>query len=211
MVLRMTDGVESGRTVFISYSHKNSVWMDRLRVHLSALQMQNVLDVWVNTDIETGEDWKPEIIKALNNCSVAILLVTAEFLTSNFILTEEVPELLRRRHEEGLTVYPVICEPCPWKRIDWLAKMKLQPKDGKELSGFPRHGRLKELANIAEAIADIIGDAGTARFPFPGCARAGCLGTRTGRYCELLPVLLVETPHHNRRAFWSGDRDGEAG
>lgn len=157
---RMTDGANSGRTVFISYSHKNSVWMNRLHVQLSALQMNDVLDVWVDTDIATGDDWKPEIEKALGDCSVAILLVTAEFLTSNFILTEEVPELLRRRHGEGITVYPVICEPCPWKKIGWLSKMQLKPAEGKPLSGFSRrHQWLTELSNIAEAVADIIGDA----------------------------------------------------
>ena len=110
-------------TVFISYSHKDEVWKERLSTQLRVLQMQGELDVWDDRRIEAGEDWHPEIETAMAQASVAILMVSADFLTSNFILGEEVPRLLERRHNEGLRVFPVIVRPCQWKQVKWLARM----------------------------------------------------------------------------------------
>ena len=51
----------SSPSVFISYSHKDEEWKDRLVIHLKVLQMQNVLDVWDDRRIEAGDDWRAEI------------------------------------------------------------------------------------------------------------------------------------------------------
>jgi hypothetical protein len=83
-------------TVFISYSHKDEEWKDRLVTQLGVLEQEGILDLWDDRRIEAGEDWKPEIEQAINRASVAILMISANFLTSKFILSEEVPVLLTR-------------------------------------------------------------------------------------------------------------------
>ena len=89
-------------SVFISYSQKDEEWKDRLVTHLGVLEQAGILDLWEDRRIEAGDDWKPEIEKAINKATVAILMISANFLTSKFILGEEVPKLLERREKEGV-------------------------------------------------------------------------------------------------------------
>ncbi len=143
-------------TVFISYSHTDEAWKDRLVTQLGVLQQEGLLDSWDDRRIEAGEDWKPKIEQALDAASVAVLLVSANFLTSQFILHEEVPRLLQRRAEQGVRIFPVIVRPCAWKQVGWLSRLKVYPKDGRPLSGGTDYQIDADLAAIAEEIANLV-------------------------------------------------------
>ncbi|MCZ7361108.1 MAG: toll/interleukin-1 receptor domain-containing protein, partial [Candidatus Methanoperedens sp.] len=80
-------------SVFISYSHKDEIWKDRLVTHLGVLEQEGLLDLWDDRRIGAGEDWEREIQKAMAKASVAVLLISADYLNSKFILGEEVPTL----------------------------------------------------------------------------------------------------------------------
>ncbi len=110
--------------VFISYSHKDTPFKDRLMTHLAAFRKENSLDLWHDKMIGVGEDWRGEIGKALKRADAAILLISADFLASDFISHREVPLFLERRAGEGLRMIPVIIRPCPWKKITWLSAMR---------------------------------------------------------------------------------------
>jgi hypothetical protein len=142
--------------VFICYSHKDEAWKNRLMSHLGVLQHEGYLDIWDDTRIEAGDDWYPEIQKAIGSANVAIMLISADFLTSKFILTEEVPRLLERRKNEGLHVFPVIFKPCAWQHIQWLTRMQARPKDGRVISGGDEHQIDTDLAAIADEIISIM-------------------------------------------------------
>jgi len=146
-------------TVFISYSHKDEDWKDRLVTHLGVMQQEAILDLWDDRRIGAGENWYQEIQVAMDAASVAVLMVSANFLTSNFILREEVPRLLKRRKEDGMRIFPVIIRPCAWKQVKWLTQMNLRPKDGKPISRGDEHQIDTDMAAIANEIADIIGHA----------------------------------------------------
>lgn len=117
--------------VFISYSHDDEAWKDRLVAQLGVLQQQHLLETWDDRQIAAGDNWQPHIELAM--AQVAVLLISASFLTSQFILGTEVPELLRRRAAQGLRVIPLIIKPCAWSRVDWLNKLQARPTDGKPL------------------------------------------------------------------------------
>lgn len=140
-------------SVFISYSHKDEEWKDRLITHLGVLEQEGILDLWDDRRIEVGEDWKPEIEKAINQASIAILMISANFLTSKFILSEEVPKLLARREKEGVRVIPLIVKPCAWTQVKWLSKIQARPKDGKPLSARRAPQADADLAAFANEIA----------------------------------------------------------
>jgi hypothetical protein len=80
-------------SVFLSYSHKDEVWKDRLKTHLGVLD----LETWDDRRIEAGANWFEEIQDAMAHASVAVLLISADFLTSRFIRGEEVPTGRRLR------------------------------------------------------------------------------------------------------------------
>lgn len=143
-------------TVFISYSHQDEEWKDRLVTHLGVLRQQGALEVWDDRRIEVGTDWHPEIEHTINAASVAVLMVSANFLTSNFILSEEVPRFFQRRLREGLRIFPVIIKPCAWKEVKWLSSIQIRPKDGRPLSSGNENQIDTDLAAIAEEIARIV-------------------------------------------------------
>ena len=138
--------------IFISYSHQDEAWKERVVRHLRVLEPVDV-DTWDDRRIAAGTGWEEEIGNAIATCDVALLLISAHFLTSRFILGQEVPPLLQRREEQGIRVIPVIVSPCVWDRIPWLKSIQARPKDGKPLSGMSGHDADAALAALAEEIA----------------------------------------------------------
>ncbi len=141
--------------VFISYSHADEAWKDRLVKHLGVLEAEGVLETWDDRRIGLGEDWFPAIEAAIDKARVAVLLVSADFLTSKFIRGTEVPRFLERRRA-GLRVIPVIVHPCAWQAVDWLAQIQCRPKDGRPLSTGRKLKAEADLAALALEIRDLL-------------------------------------------------------
>jgi len=127
------------RKIFISYSHKDEKWKNRLVEHLDVFRMQGVWEVWHDRRIKAGDEWNPKIENAINSADAAILLISHHFLASKFILEKEVPLLLERKHEGKIEIFPLIVKACPWDAFGWLKSMQLCPTDGKALSSFSDH------------------------------------------------------------------------
>jgi hypothetical protein len=149
-------------TIFISYSHKDEDWKDRLVTQLAVLERQGHVDLWDDTRIGAGAQWYENIQKSMAAAKAVVLLVSANFLTSNFILTEEVPRLLQRRKEEGLAIFPVIVKPCAWQTVEWLSQMQVRPKKGKPLSSHASSKKDEALAQIVTEVYERFKSASTA-------------------------------------------------
>jgi hypothetical protein len=80
--------------IFISYSHKDEKWKDKLVEQLRVLELEGYCSLWDDRKIEMGVDWFPEIEKALQDADIAVMLISAHFLTSKFIRDQEVPRIL---------------------------------------------------------------------------------------------------------------------
>jgi predicted nucleotide-binding protein len=98
--------------VFVSYSHRDWTWLERLKVHLALLQRRGVVHVWSDTRIEVGAQWRDEIEAALTESRVAVLLITPDFLASEFVWNEEMPKILAHK-EEGMLLLPLIASHAP--------------------------------------------------------------------------------------------------
>ncbi len=153
----MADSGNHPKRIFISYSHQDEAWKERLHTHLKVLEQQNLLAVWEDRQIAAGNDWFPEIEQALNSSQVAILLISADFLSSKFILGEEVPRLLKRRKEEGLRIIPLMIGHCAWEAIDWLCSIQGRPLDNKPLADLSKTKRDKCLKDLALEIHNWVG------------------------------------------------------
>ncbi len=110
--------------VFISYSKKDTKWLDSLRVHLSFLEREYKFTIWEDSKIEVGADWRVEINKAINSTKVAILMVSANFLSSEFINNEELPALLTAAKEEGAHIFPIIISHCMFSDVDAISRFQ---------------------------------------------------------------------------------------
>jgi hypothetical protein len=142
------------RTVFISYSHKDEAWKDKLLPQLRALEQAGVdMKVWQDRQIDAGAAWYPEIQEAMADAAVAVLLISADFLASGFCIKEEVPFLLERQEKQGMLLIPVLIRKCPWKTHRWLAERQMLPRDGKCVSiDFPGDHADGVFSDVAERV-----------------------------------------------------------
>src|SRR5262245_14175676 len=93
------------KPVFISYSHKDAKWLEKLRQFLRPLEEQELIRVWDDTEIRPGADWLGEIRNALESARVAVFLVSQDFLASPFIRDKELPTLIEAAANRGCQIF----------------------------------------------------------------------------------------------------------
>jgi hypothetical protein len=106
--------------VFISYAHTDSVCLDRLLVHLKPLERKSKIECWSDRRIRAGDKWRKDIAANIDSAAVAILLVSADFLASDFIVNHELPPLLIKAEASGTRIIPVVVKPCGFTRDESL-------------------------------------------------------------------------------------------
>jgi hypothetical protein len=112
------------KSVFISYSHADAKWLKRLKVHLKPFERESLIEIWEDTRIQTGDYWKIEIKRALEKSHSAILLVSADFLASDFIMENELPQLLQLAFDHGTRIFQLIVGPCFFNETEQLSKFQ---------------------------------------------------------------------------------------
>lgn len=145
-------------TVFISYSHQDEAWKDRLRPHLGVLERAGRITIWDDRRIGAGEEWYDEIKDAMDLAKVAVCLISADFLSSKFCAEEEVPYLLERRERDGMILIPVLLRPCTWKVFSWLSPIQMFPRDGKAIARDFKDDWDSVFAEVGERILEILED-----------------------------------------------------
>ena len=93
------------KSVFISYSHKDAAWLMRLKLFLKPLEDQQLLRIWDDTNIPPGSKWLEDIEHSLESARIGVLLVTQNFLTSDFIGQKEFPVLLEKAKNRGCLIF----------------------------------------------------------------------------------------------------------
>ncbi|HWW77087.1 MAG TPA: COR domain-containing protein, partial [Pyrinomonadaceae bacterium] len=146
---RRVDELRSAARVFISYAHRDERLKSRLEVHLKLLQREGLIETWQDRDIEAGEEWKQKIDDNLERADIIVLLVSADFLASDYCYEKEMRRALELHQEKKARVIPVIVRDVSW-RIAPLAKLQALPKDGKAVMTWAN----KDTAwrNVAEGI-----------------------------------------------------------
>jgi tetratricopeptide (TPR) repeat protein len=145
-------------TVFVSYSHKDRDLLGFLVAQLKALEKAGLLDCWVDTRIDAGEKWYPEIEAAMKSAAVAVCLVSEHFLSSDFCTKEEIPFLLKRASEDGLLIIPVLLSDCPWYAHRWVEERQMLPGEGQSVrTHFPTNPAAV-FSRVAKRIYDKLSD-----------------------------------------------------
>ena len=142
-------------SVFVSYSHKDEIWKDRLLPHLGMLAKADRLTIWEDRQIDAGATWYEEIKQAMQDTDVAVCLISADYLNSDFCVKEEIPYFLERRKTDGMLLLPILIRPCAWKAIDWLKAIQMLPRDGKAVAVDFKEDWDTPFTQVAEQILSI--------------------------------------------------------
>ena len=134
----MTVGpIKSGETIeiFFSYSHRDEKMRGKLEKHLSALRRDNVISGWHDRKIMPRTDWKDQIDQHVETSHIVLLLVSADFLNSDYCYDIEMTRVIAR-HDAGVArVVPIILRPCDWLKTPF-GKLQALPRDGKPVSDW---------------------------------------------------------------------------
>jgi hypothetical protein len=145
------------RRVFLSYSHADREYLNRILVHLKPLEAAGLIEVWVDKRLTAGDRWKKEIETALQSSAVAIVLVSADFLASDFILNNELPPILARAERDGTRVIPIIIKPCRFDRYPKLSCFQALNRPEYPLSGLSETEREVTFDSLAKSLEETIG------------------------------------------------------
>ena len=142
--------------LFYSYSHKDERYRERLETHLSLLKREGLLEEWHDRKIIPGQNWKEVLDENLETSDVVVLLVSPDFLASDYCYEREMKRALERHDKGESKVIPVIVRPCDW---EWAPFSKLQalPKDAKAITEWSNRdkGWLSVTAGIRKAIEEL--------------------------------------------------------
>jgi formylglycine-generating enzyme required for sulfatase activity len=141
--------------LFISYSHVDRDWVERLQKMIRPLVRSEALRLWDDSQIPAGAKWKVEIEKALASAKVALLLVSYDFLASEFVTNKELPPLLRAAEAEGLCILWVCLGPCFYEATPIHEYQAVLPP-GEPLEAMGPVQQKMALKTIAGAIRDAL-------------------------------------------------------
>jgi len=142
--------------VFISYSHQDAEWMDKIRSHLTVIQQTDRLDIWSDERIEAGQYWQQEIDAAIAKARVAVLLLTPDFFSSKFIQNDELPKILKRHREDGLFLYAVPIRHGAYQQ-SVLGEIQHASDDAQPLGGLSEAEQDRIMSQIALDIGEKLG------------------------------------------------------
>ena len=145
----------SRTTVFISYSHKDEQWLAELRVHLKPFIQSSKLNIWDDTMINVGDKWKKKIEEALEWSRIAILLISPDFLASDFISAVEMPTILNNARRNGILIIGVILSPC-WIKDTVLCEYQLVNTMDRPIAELSKVDRDRVWLRVLDAVREQI-------------------------------------------------------
>jgi hypothetical protein len=142
--------------VFISYAHEDIKLLKELEAHLGQLQKSGIINGWHDGHILPGSEWRPQIIDRLNTANVILLLVSADFINSDFCYGIEMQRAIERHNAKEACVLPIILRPVDWEYAPF-AKLQVLPTAGKPVSDWPTHDHAFRdiVKGIRQAIEDL--------------------------------------------------------
>ncbi len=132
--------------VFFSYSHADEALRDQLEMHLSLLKRQGHVEAWHDRRILAGDELDPASKDNLESADVILLLVSANFIGSDYCYSKEMHRAIERHNAGEACVVPVILRPCDWYSAPF-GKLMATPRDGKAITTW---------ANTDEAFTDVV-------------------------------------------------------
>lgn len=112
---RIQNAPRQPKMLFLSYSHKDEGLKEELETHLKLLQRRGIITAWSDRKIFPGDEWDRKIDSRLKSAVIILLLVSADFMASDYCWDKEIQQAMERHRSHEATVIPIMLRPCDWK------------------------------------------------------------------------------------------------
>jgi hypothetical protein len=138
--------------VFYSYSHKDEELRERLETHLKLLKRQGIIQDWHDRRISAGTEWEGQINQYLESAQIILLLISADFLASDYCYDKEMQRALARHEAGEARVIPIMLRSVELTGAPF-SKLQALPKDAKPVDTWSNQD--VAFTNIAQGIRQV--------------------------------------------------------
>jgi hypothetical protein len=135
--------------LFYSYSHKDEALRDDLETHLANLKNQGIIEGWHDRKILPGKEWAGDIDENLEKAQVILLLISADFLASDYCQKKEMARAIERHRAGDACVIPILLRPVDWDGAPF-AHIQALPRDARPVTKWT--DRDEAWADVAKGI-----------------------------------------------------------
>src|SRR5216684_9201297 len=134
--------------IFFCYAHEDETLLKKLKTHLKPLQRDGLIDVWHDRDINAGAEWERVINEHLNTSQIILLLISPDFMASDYCYSKEMKRALERHQAGTCRVVPILLRPTYWEGAPF-SHLQLLPTDARPITRWPDRD---------EAFQDVVGE-----------------------------------------------------
>ena len=138
--------------IFCCYAREDQPLLQQLKNHLMPLQRQGLIHIWSDTNINVGEEWEEAIQQHLETAEIILLLISSDFMASEYCYSKEMYRAMQRHEEQTAHVIPIVLRRTYWKGAPF-EKLQFLPKDAKPITD--------QSWSMDEALYDVVDQIGT--------------------------------------------------
>jgi hypothetical protein len=140
--------------VFISYSHRDQQWFEKLRRHLKLMQNQQILNLWHDQCLQPGDDWANKIDQKLHDADLVLLLISENFMDSDYAFGKEMEAAMRQQRQGRTRVVPILLRAYDWQTAPF-GRCQAIPGSEEPIDRLGSGGGDAALAAVARELRDL--------------------------------------------------------
>src|SRR6266699_1235636 len=151
--------------IFFCYAHEDEPLLNKLKTHLRPLQRAGLIDVWHDCDISAGTDWEQQIKEQLNTAHIILLLVSPDFMDSDYCYGIEMKRAIERDKRGEARVIPIVLRPVDFE-VTPFRKLQALPTDAKAVMSSSWQYHDEAFVNVTKGIRKVVEEITTKSSPF---------------------------------------------
>ncbi len=142
-------------SIFYCYAREDQALRDELAKHLSVMKRQDQITTWHDREISAGQPWKDEIASHLDTANIILLLISPDFIHSDYCYSVEMQRALQRHASGEARVIPIILRSALWKDAPF-SKLQTLPTNGTPVVKWESQD--DAFVNVAEEIRRVVNE-----------------------------------------------------
>ena len=142
--------------IFCSYAHEDQIFVHQLRAHFASIQRRYHSVLWTDLEVQEGEEWEATILKHLNTAQIILLLISSDFMNSEYCYHTEMPRAMERHNQKEARVIPILIRSVARWQDAPFGKLQILPADGKPITHW--HATDDAFAHVIEKISHVVSE-----------------------------------------------------